>query len=166
MPNRKKGLRFTHVNLKNWRNFIEAEADLPPRVFLVGPNASGKSNFLDVFRFLRDIVDIGGGFQEAVRRRGGVSKLRCLAARRESIIEISVSIGHSGKQAPWEYQLAFSQDHQRRPKVEREKVIKKGAVILERPSREDKADPVRLTQTYLKQGSEKFWKCSRLRCRN
>ena len=68
-----KALRFTKIQLENWRNFIQIDVDLQQRVFLVGPNASGKSNFLDVFRFLQDIVSVGGGFQEAIRRRGGVS---------------------------------------------------------------------------------------------
>ena len=72
---------FTHISLRNWRNFTKAQVDLERRVFLVGANASGKSNFLDVFRFLHDLVSIGGGFQEAVRRRGGLSVLRCMAAR-------------------------------------------------------------------------------------
>ena len=45
------------LNLQSWRNFTEVEVDLQRRVFLVGPNASGKSNFLDVFRFLR--LDFG-----------------------------------------------------------------------------------------------------------
>ena len=79
-----RGLRFGSIVLANWRNFGQAEASLQRRVFLVGPNASGKSNFLDAFRFLRDLVTDGGGLQEAVRRRGGVSSLRALSARRPS----------------------------------------------------------------------------------
>jgi len=54
-------MRFSYVRLENWRNFGQAAAALQERVFLVGPNASGKSNFLDVFRFLRDLVLPGGG---------------------------------------------------------------------------------------------------------
>jgi len=69
-------LRFSSIHLENWRNFVRIQTDLERRVFLVGPNASGKSNLLDVFRFLHDIVSVGGGLEEAVRRRGGVSRLR------------------------------------------------------------------------------------------
>src|SRR5208282_4371327 len=82
------GVRFTNISLSNWRNFAKAEVSLQQRVFLVGANASGKSNFLDAFRFLRDIVAIGGGFQEAVRKRRGVSSIRCYAARRYPDVEI------------------------------------------------------------------------------
>ena len=75
-------LKIRKLRLRNWENFTDVEVDIEDRVFLVGPNASGKSNFLDVFRFLCDLASSGGGFQEAVGRRGGVSALRCLAARR------------------------------------------------------------------------------------
>lgn len=146
-----KALRFTQVYLENWRNFTQVEVDLQRRVFLVGPNASGKSNFLDVFRFLRDIVSIGGGFQEAVRRRGGVSMLRCLAARRYSDITIKVCIGNGESIPDWEYEIRFNQDKQRQPYIQKERVAKEGLDILNRPDKEDKKDPKRLTQTYLEQ---------------
>jgi predicted ATPase len=51
----------THVVLKNWRNFRAVNVPLRERSFLLGPNASGKSNFLDVFRFLRDVSKPQGG---------------------------------------------------------------------------------------------------------
>jgi predicted ATPase len=33
----------SHITLKNWRNFQSVDVDMGNRVFLVGPNASGKS---------------------------------------------------------------------------------------------------------------------------
>ena len=42
---------------KNWRNFQEIDVPLRERQFIVG-NASGKSNLLDILRFLRDIVKV------------------------------------------------------------------------------------------------------------
>ena len=45
--------------LKNWKNFQEIDVPLENRVFLIGPNASGKSNFLDALRFLRDAAEDG-----------------------------------------------------------------------------------------------------------
>jgi hypothetical protein len=94
---RKKWFRIAHIHLENWRNFVRVDVPLQRRVFLVGPNASGKSNFLDVFRFLHDIASIGGGFRDAVRRRGGVSRLGCLAARRypDIVLRILLSEGDS-----------------------------------------------------------------------
>lgn len=85
-------MKFTRVQLKNWRNFLRVDLQLDKRLFLTGPNASGKSNLLDVFRFLRDLAKTGGGLQQAVRERGDLSKLSCLAARRYPDIEVEVEL--------------------------------------------------------------------------
>ena len=45
----------TRLVLKNWRNFRDVNVSLRESTYLLGANASGKSNLLDVFRFLRDI---------------------------------------------------------------------------------------------------------------
>src|SRR4030042_925642 len=95
---------ISHIVLKNWRNFRHVDVDLGNRVFLVGPNASGKSNFLDAIRFLRDIAKPGGGLQKAVTERGGLSKIRCLAARQNPDIEIKVKLSdYSNDEALWTY---------------------------------------------------------------
>ncbi len=146
-----RAFRFTSVYLENWRNFAQVDVGLQRRIFLVGPNASGKSNFLDVFRFLQDIVSVGGGFQEAVRKRGGVSSLRCLAARRYSDLVIRVRVGDEEGVTDWEYELRFAQDNRQRPVIKKERVAKRGSDVLLRPMEEDQKDPERLTQTYLEQ---------------
>jgi len=146
-----KNLRFRALRLLNWKNFARAEIAIQDRVFLVGPNASGKSNFLDAFRFLRDLASSGGGFQEAVSRRGGVSAIRCLAARRYPDIEISVELAEKEDGTSWTYELAFNQDPQRRPQVRKERVSGPDGEILVRPNAEDTSDPARLTQTFLEQ---------------
>jgi predicted ATPase len=122
-------------------------------MFLVGPNASGKSNLLDVFRFLRDIAKPGGGFERAVTDRGGVSSIRCLTARMYSDIAIEVSIEDvSSPVAPlWRYCVEFNQDNLRRPILKQEQVWKSGELILRRPDEHDKADRERLRQTHLEQ---------------
>jgi len=152
MSEKKEWIRFSTVHLQNWKNFaLTDDVAVQKRVFLVGPNASGKSNFLDLFRFLRDLAIPGGGFQEAIRRRGGLSAIRCLAARRYSDVEIRVLVEGQKGLPRWEYNLAFNQDKQRRPLVRKEKVLRDGTVLLERPDDEDNKDLARLTQTHLEQ---------------
>ena len=146
----KRPLRFSQLHLENWRNFTRVDVSLQRRTFLIGPNASGKSNLLDVFRFLHDLVAVGGGFQSAVRKRGSVSSLRCLAARQYSDIVIHISVGE-GNGAIWDYELRFNQDNLRRPVIRNERVTRNGTVILDRPNKEDSDDPARLSQTYLEQ---------------
>jgi len=142
-------MRFSRLKIENWRNFIKVDVPLTERVFVVGPNASGKSNFLDAFRFLRDIASVGGGLQEAVRRRGGVSRLRCLAARRHSDLVIDVEL--INEHISWRYRLQFSQDNQSRPIIRNEEVWENSVSLFSRPDDQDKNDPERQTQTYLEQ---------------
>jgi predicted ATPase len=143
-------LRFTRLRLQNWRNFSNIDVMLSQRVFVVGPNASGKSNLLDVFRFLHDIVAVGGGLEEAVRKRQGVSKLRALAARKVPDIVIDVELGGSNG-TTWRYELALGHDKQQRPQIKRESVWHDSRSLFSRPDESDKSDPERLTQTYLQQ---------------
>lgn len=143
-------MRFSRLALTNWRNFVQVEVSLQDRVFLVGPNASGKSNFLDVFRFLRDLVVPGGGFEQAVISRGGIGKLRSLAARREPSVGIYVGV-EDDSGATWRYQITFGQDAQRRPRVKKERVWRNGELLLDRPDEHDQDDPERLSQTHLEQ---------------
>ncbi len=146
-------MRFLRIGLKNWRNFQDVNVELQRRVFIAGPNASGKSNFLDAFRFLRDIAAKGGGLREAVDRRGGVSKIRCLAARRYSDITVEVEIGNGADGPAWFYKLVFSQDSQRRAVIKEEVVRRGQEEILKRPDNDDKQDRERLAQTHLEQVS-------------
>jgi len=148
-----RALRFTSVQVENWRNFGKIEVPLQRRVFIVGPNASGKSNFLDLFRFLHDIVSVGRGFESAVQSRGGVSGLRSLFARRYSDIHISVRMGIDEYPAVWQYELRFNQDNLQRPVIRGEKVVFDHTTLFERPNESDNSDPERLTQTYLQQVS-------------
>ena len=143
--------RFTGLILENWRNFVNVDVELQRRVFLVGPNASGKSNLLDAFRFLYDIAAVGGGFQEAVGRRGGVSGLRSFAARRYPDVGIQVTVGDDENEARWEYRVQFVQDNIRRPLIKKETVTHDGQILVDRPNAEDENDPQRKSQTYLEQ---------------
>ncbi|WP_434385523.1 AAA family ATPase [Melittangium boletus] len=144
-------MHFTRIQLENWRNFIKVDVPLENRVFLVGPNAAGKSNFLDAIRFLRDVADAQGGFQRAVSTsRRGVSQIRSLHARRNPVVAIEVAVQLSAPK-PWTYRLEFGQDNQSRPVVKAERVTYGKKVLLSRPDKKDIDDPELLTQTHLEQ---------------
>lgn len=86
------GLYISKLKLYNWKNFRDCELDLQKRCFIIGANASGKSNLLDAIRFLRDIAKDGGGLQSAVEQRGGIKKIRCLAARKRTDVFIETEL--------------------------------------------------------------------------
>lgn len=99
---------ISRIRLLNWKNFQDINVGISERCFVIGANATGKSNFLDALRFLRDIVKQGGGLQSAVQSRGGVTKIRCLSARTHTNIRIEVDLNPDGSTTPkWRYAIDF-----------------------------------------------------------
>ncbi len=148
-------MRLTHLTLRNWRNFKEADFPVQGRLVVLGPNASGKSNLLDALRFLRQVASPGGGFQEAVQSRGGIPRVRCLAARNfnHGHVTIGVRLGDGERADRWSYELTFTRESRglHRPILSGEVVKRDGVVVFERPDDNDLTDSERLTQTYLEQ---------------
>ena len=64
---------ITKVWAKNFRSIEYAELELDPLTVLVGPNASGKSNLLDVLGFLADASR--DGLETAITQRGGIDSI-------------------------------------------------------------------------------------------
>ncbi len=149
---------ISRVVLKNWKNFQNVDVRLSERVFIVGPNASGKSNFLDVFRFLRDIARDGGGLQEAVRLRGGLSKIRCLSAKgKKTDVEIDIYVNETPDSSQlWRYHIGLTQRGggavgSSRAIIRFEKVWKQNELILDRPNSTDIDDEQLKEYTHLEQ---------------
>lgn len=146
---------ITRLKLKNWRNFRTLDISLREVSYLLGPNASGKSNLLDALRFLRDIAKPrGGGLQTAVSDRDGISKVRCLHARRDNEVLIEVELAASADGAAiWRYVLGFKSEGKgaQRIMVSSEQVWFGNELLLNRPNEQDKGDATLLTQTHLEQ---------------
>jgi predicted ATPase len=144
---------ISRLELKNWRNFRDIDVALSDRVFIVGANASGKSNFLDALRFLREIAKPGGGLQSSLSQRGGLSKVRCLSARKNPDVEIAVEISESTSDIVWRYAIGVEQQVRgnRLPILKYERAWRNGVMVLDRPDSHDKEDELRLTQTHLEQ---------------
>ncbi len=145
---------ISRIRVKNWRNFRSMDVELTENTYLIGPNASGKSNFLDIIRFVRDVVNPkGGGLQQAVDSRGGMKKLRCLAGRQGQGVELEFELKNSpeDEHPVWRYCLGIANEGRgkHRPLVKHEQVYHEGKKLLDRPKQNDKDDPERLTETYL-----------------
>jgi len=150
---------INRIKLTNWKNFLNINVELSERTFIVGPNACGKSNLLDAIRFLRDVAREGGGLQEAVRLRGGLSKIRCLSARApqtDVIIEVEVQESPADSRPMWSYELALSQKGagargDNKAFIRKERVLHLGREIINRPKTEDTTDNDLLFYTHLEQ---------------
>jgi len=73
----KFAMAIKRLRIQNFKSFKDQEVELGNFSVLIGANASGKSNFIQVFRFLRDIVD--HGLENAVSMQGGTRYLRNLS---------------------------------------------------------------------------------------
>lgn len=62
------------VRLRNFRSIAWCDVELRNPTVLVGPNATGKSNFLDGLQFIRDALD--SRLDYALRTRGGLDVVR------------------------------------------------------------------------------------------
>lgn len=62
------------ISVKNFKSFRDMQIELGDLNILIGANASGKSNFVEIFRFLRDIKK--DGLENAISMQGGVEYLR------------------------------------------------------------------------------------------
>lgn len=147
---------ITHLKLRNWRNFIDIETSIQECTWLLGPNASGKSNLLDVLRFMKDICKPqGGGLQKAIADRGGIQKLRCLHARRppEVRIELTLADRMDEPKDVWKYHLSFMPEGKgaQRTLIKEEKVWLNDKIVISRPDKHDEKDKIRLTQTFMEQ---------------
>jgi predicted ATPase len=154
VPDRPVAVKLEHIELTNWKNFARVSLPIGQRTLFVGPNASGKSNLLDAFRFLRDIcVSEGGGLQSAVKARDGLSAIRFIGARRNTRIGFRVTLS-DGTADRWVYELELEGIRKdTRAKVAREYVSRNGDPVIERPDRQDQQDPERLTETAIEQTS-------------
>lgn len=153
-------MRLTHVRASNWRNFKTIDVPIGDRLFVVGPNAAGKSNLLDLFRFMGDIAEPGGGLASALEIRGGLSKVRSLFARNNRGGRLVIDLELSDGEDIWRYELSIRGEKggKNRPVVAEERIRRNGEVVLDRPGAEDREDPERLTQTNLEQisANQKF----------
>jgi len=67
-------MNIKRIEVENFRSFREIKIDLGNFNVLIGANASGKSNFVQLFAFLRDIARFG--LNNALSIQGGVKYLR------------------------------------------------------------------------------------------
>ncbi len=67
-------MTISKIRIANFKSFADQTVELNDFNLLVGANASGKSNFVQAFQFLRDIAT--QGLEDAISLQGGVEYLR------------------------------------------------------------------------------------------
>ena len=49
--------RINSITIRNFRNLADVTVDMEDLTVLVGANGTGKSNFLNALRFVRDVIN-------------------------------------------------------------------------------------------------------------
>ncbi|WP_456408545.1 AAA family ATPase [Caldithrix abyssi] len=79
---------ITKIDVKNFKSFDHLNIELSNFNVVIGPNASGKSNFVQIFRFLKDIEQ--SGLENAVSLQGGVEYLRNMKFNNNQNFSLSI----------------------------------------------------------------------------
>lgn len=62
------------IKISNFKSFSDVDLELGKTNVVIGANASGKSNFVQIFKFLRDLANFG--LENAISMQGGVEYFR------------------------------------------------------------------------------------------
>ena len=112
------GFRITRIRAKNYRSIRELDMELGPLTVLVGPNASGKSNVLDVLRFIRDAVSRGLDF--AISERDGIKSLRHQRPKRGGSRDVKLGFNAMLEDFTLDYSFVLARDSTGGHRVKRE----------------------------------------------
>ncbi|MGN6593847.1 MAG: AAA family ATPase [Terriglobales bacterium] len=89
----------SRVQIENFRSIASCDVELGPLMFIVGRNGSGKSNFLDAFRFVSEALR--QGLQGALEDRSGLRELSRRSKSRPFDLRISFNLNLSDGSAGW-----------------------------------------------------------------
>lgn len=83
-------MTISKIRITNFKSFADETVELNEFNLLVGANASGKSNFVQAFKFLSDIAT--HGLEDAISLQGGVEYLRHFGSARNEPLSFQVTI--------------------------------------------------------------------------
>lgn len=116
-------MRLISLTVQHYKSLANVKIDdIQPVTVLVGPNAAGKSNMVDVLKFLRDMVS--EGLDHAISMRGGITTIRQHSRSRPFHISIKLCLSDNefddGETRDASYEITISSLVAGNYKVERE----------------------------------------------
>lgn len=95
---------ITRVRLSNYKSIKSCDVRLRSLAVLVGPNSSGKSNFLDAVRLTADALSTT--LDHALRDRGGITEVRRRSRGHPNHFAVSLSLDlGEGRSGQYEYEI-------------------------------------------------------------
>ncbi len=112
-------MAIKRIKVSNFKSFDEVDLELGNFSVLIGANASGKSNFIQAFKFLRDSAQFG--LDSAISMQGGIEYFRNLnigssknfsievaCDTRESYMVTKEKLTIEGYEATYRFELTFT----------------------------------------------------------
>lgn len=87
--------KIERIAVSNFKSFDEMETELGELNVIIGANASGKTNFVNIFKFLKDIFT--EGLDNAIAMQGGVDSVQNMNIRSSKDLRIELSTISSGE---------------------------------------------------------------------
>ena len=81
-------MAIKNIKVSNFKSFKDLDIELNKLNVLIGANASGKSNFIQIFKFLRDISK--EGLDNAVSMQGGLKYLKNICSDTSEAISLKI----------------------------------------------------------------------------
>jgi predicted ATPase len=113
------------IRIQNYKSLGDVTVDLDPVTVLVGRSGTGKSNFVDAIRFLRDYVR---GADSAIQSRGGWERIKPFSPQ-SNMTDFTARFSLHGIPEPFEYYLGF-QWKQHTPQFSEERLSLGGKTLF------------------------------------
>jgi len=109
---------ITRLRVRNYRSLAEVDIHLAPLTVLVGQNGTGKSNVVDVLRFVRD--SLTRGLDAAVLDRHGMSAIRRWSGKGRPF-DVHIQLSLRGQNWSGEYGFTLGSERRGEYRVKRER---------------------------------------------
>jgi predicted ATPase len=84
-----------NIKISNFKTFKDINIDLGLFNILVGSNASGKSNFINILKFVKDVSE--SGLYSAISQQGGIEYIRNVKIKSSKKLSIELNFGFDKK---------------------------------------------------------------------
>ena len=98
-----KNMHLEHVKIEGFKSIKSLELDIKPINILLGANGSGKSNFISLFTFLRNLSE--GKLQNYVQRNGYANTFFHFGTKNTPQIQIDIAVGYNGYHVTFEHNV-------------------------------------------------------------
>jgi predicted ATPase len=90
----KQNIHLQHVAIEGFKSIKQLDLEMNPINILIGANGSGKSNFISLFTFLRNLSE--GKLRTYVEKQGFANTFFHFGAKKTAKISIDLEVGNNG----------------------------------------------------------------------